>query len=247
MTGDPCGPCGRCCRDFVVPLSGLDLWRLVRSQRLAPEDFTVSFPAKEPSAQSFILEPAGPHLLLGLDKRGAFAVGRPCVFLLELDGLSRCGVHADRPVVCRAYPMALTAGAIRRSPDAACPSGAFEGPAAFADWGPVLAEHSLAWEIHGRAAARWNARVHAAGARLPLSLFLALLVDLHDQLALRLGPGWALPPAGTTPGGLDARVARAAAAAEVVLRDRFPGLPETAPGAADAGTPTRSGANGPAR
>ncbi|MBV9358151.1 MAG: YkgJ family cysteine cluster protein, partial [Chloroflexi bacterium] len=115
---NPCATCGKCCRSYVVPVCGYDIWRISTEQRLGPEQFVVAYPLKEAASESFILEPNGGRLGLALDKRGPFTINRACIFLVELAGSNaRCGIYADRPVVCQVYPMSFHEGLISQRPD----------------------------------------------------------------------------------------------------------------------------------
>src|SRR6476659_1979688 len=84
--GAPCATCAACCRSYLVPVCGQDVWRLSRSQRLAPEQFLVAWLQTEPGPDGFLLEPGGRPYGLGLGKRTRFAADQPCVFLMRLSG-----------------------------------------------------------------------------------------------------------------------------------------------------------------
>src|SRR5690242_11082305 len=105
---NPCAACGLCCRSYIVPVCGYDVWRISTAQRLSPEQFLVSYPPADPGLDSFLLAAKEPPQALALDKQGRFARKQPCVFLLRLaDGTDRCGIYDHRPVTCQAYPMAI--------------------------------------------------------------------------------------------------------------------------------------------
>lgn len=77
-----CGRCSRCCRHKGIPLNPYEVLRLARRQGLTTTEFIRRF-----------TDAAGTQL--GQRADGA------CVFLTA----QGCGVHADRPLVCRIYPL----------------------------------------------------------------------------------------------------------------------------------------------
>lgn len=78
-----CGRCSRCCRDKGIMLNPYEVLRLARNQGLTTTDFIARF-----------TERSGTKLKQRDDGS--------CVFL----GATGCQVHADRPLVCRIYPLA---------------------------------------------------------------------------------------------------------------------------------------------
>ncbi len=83
-----CGRCSRCCREKGITLNPFEVLRLARNRGLTTTDFIARF-----------TERAGTLLRQRDDGR--------CVFL----GAAGCEVHADRPLVCRIYPLARHVGA----------------------------------------------------------------------------------------------------------------------------------------
>ncbi|MGA8007284.1 MAG: YkgJ family cysteine cluster protein [Burkholderiales bacterium] len=77
-----CGRCSRCCRNKGIMLNPYEVLRLARNQDLVTTDFIARF-----------TERSGTKLKQRDDGS--------CVFL----GAQGCGVHADRPLVCRIYPL----------------------------------------------------------------------------------------------------------------------------------------------
>ena len=77
-----CGRCSRCCRHKGIALNPYEVLRLARHQGLTTTEFLARFTDR-----------AGTQLKQRAD--GA------CVFL----GAEGCSVHADRPLVCRIYPL----------------------------------------------------------------------------------------------------------------------------------------------
>jgi Fe-S-cluster containining protein len=83
-----CGCCTRCCFDKVIPLGPYEVARLARNRGTSTADFLARYTT-----------PAGTALLSREDGS--------CVFLDE----HGCGVHADRPLACRLYPLGRIVGA----------------------------------------------------------------------------------------------------------------------------------------
>jgi len=80
-----CNQCSRCCYDKRIQVNPYEVARLARNQGLSTTDLIGT-----------CLEPGKPYLNNQPD--GA------CVLLTD----QRCGVHADRPLVCRLYPLGQT-------------------------------------------------------------------------------------------------------------------------------------------
>src|ERR1043165_3124657 len=85
----PCATCGACCRSYVVPLCGYDVWLISTHQRLGPEQFVVTYPQEVGALDGFLLDDESPPYGLALDKQGKFTPHKSCVFLVHLaDGHS---------------------------------------------------------------------------------------------------------------------------------------------------------------
>lgn len=162
---------GRCCRQYLVPLTCLDVHALSRALALDPERFAELVPDDDPDGIRF--EPVGQTFSIALARPDAAAERPPCVFLMELPGgAARCGVYADRPLACRAFPMTAAAGGVAVLPGIPCPAGSWER-AALDGWSPTLRRAAEEAEAHRRIVAAWNARVDAgtAGAATPSAFF----------------------------------------------------------------------------
>ena len=77
-----CHACSRCCHDKIIHLNPYEVARLAQNRGIGTTEFLTQY-----------TDAAGTAL-----KR--VEVGA-CIFLTE----SGCGVHADRPLVCRIYPL----------------------------------------------------------------------------------------------------------------------------------------------
>jgi Fe-S-cluster containining protein len=175
-----------CCYEYVVPLCGADVWALARAQKLPPEQFAVAYTIPETRPETFRLEKGGPMHGLALDKRGKFELKQPCVFLLDLPGgFRRCGVYADRPLVCRAYPMASRRGGgitLRDKP--LCPEGAWPRSEQLRPyWRTTVQGMEMAYDVYAEVVARWNARVEATPGRATMNEYFSYLMTVYDQLA----------------------------------------------------------------
>lgn len=105
-----CNQCGACCREFYIPLSHIDVLRLlVAYPEAAPEELFLLRPVDPPDIEALLLEGSFWHLML---QRREDA----CRFLLE-DG--RCGTYESRPRACRTFPFdQAPLGLLRILPDA---------------------------------------------------------------------------------------------------------------------------------
>ena len=81
-----CNACSRCCRDKTIQVNPYELARLSRGLGLPVAEVVVRY------------TDGGVHLRRREDGR--------CVFL----GAAGCSVHADRPLVCRLYPLGRIVG-----------------------------------------------------------------------------------------------------------------------------------------
>ena len=77
-----CNQCSRCCYDKRIQVNPYEVARLARNKGLSTTEFIATY-----------LEPGKPYL----DNQPDGA----CVLLTN----QGCGVHADRPLVCRIYPL----------------------------------------------------------------------------------------------------------------------------------------------
>ena len=77
-----CNQCSRCCYDKRIQVNPYEVARLAQNKGLSTTEFIAKY-----------LEPGKPYL----DNQPSGA----CVFLTD----QGCGVHADRPLVCRLYPL----------------------------------------------------------------------------------------------------------------------------------------------
>lgn len=180
----PCASCGTCCRTYIVPVCGQDVWRLARHLHVDPADFLVAWREEEPGPDRFRVEPDGPPYTLVLDKRAWSREQSACVFLLRLpNGQDRCGVYDHRPAACRAYPMLLLREAVALRDDPLCPPGAWppDEPRRPA-WREALQRARMGFDVYHLVVARWNARL-ASGGTARFGDYYAYLLGAYDALA----------------------------------------------------------------
>ena len=121
-TSNPCATCGACCRSYIVPVCGQDIWRISHRQRLDPEHFLIPVPQPQPRSDGFRSQPGAWTYALMLDKQGRLKVDQSCVFLVHLvGGHDRCGIYDHRPVVCQAYPMVMAPRGVTLRDASLCP------------------------------------------------------------------------------------------------------------------------------
>jgi Fe-S-cluster containining protein len=217
----PCATCGVCCRSYLVPVCGYDVWLISRRLHLEPARFVVAWQEEEPSVDGFRIEPGGPPFSLVLDKRGWSRERSPCVFLLRLPGgHDRCGIYQHRPVSCRAYPMVLLGDAVALRDDPLCPPGAWSPEdARLPVWRDELQHARMQFDVYRAVVDRWNARIGAAppSTSVDLSDYYGYLLATYDALAeldagigqgglARLRAGWRAPLHTVGPDGTGARV-----------------------------------------
>jgi len=77
-----CRACRRCCHNKLIQVNPYEIARLARNRGISTTEFIDQY-----------LSADGPHL--------RFLDNTACVFLTERG----CGVHPDRPLVCRLYPL----------------------------------------------------------------------------------------------------------------------------------------------
>jgi Fe-S-cluster containining protein len=208
---DPCATCGACCRSYLVPVFGQDLYRLVTRRQLDPRSFVFFCEQEEPDRVGFRLQSGGTTYGLALDKKHKLEAAQPCTFLIEhADGSSRCGVYEDRPIACITYPMAKAPGGAALLPAALCPPDAWTpDEPANPHWTQALHRVDRYRDTYVEVINRWNAFIDSlAGELRPPEHFIAYVLQVYKRLALleeELGPHalaeiertWASLPAGS--------------------------------------------------
>jgi Fe-S-cluster containining protein len=184
---NPCATCGACCRSYVVPVCGYDVWRISQAQRLAPEQFVIAVAQPEPRTDGFRLEPAGPTYGLMLDKQGRLQANQSCVFLFHLaGGNDRCGIYPDRPVVCRSYPMVIAPRGVTFRDKPLCPPDSWpEAELRKRSWRHAVLRVNMQFDLYADVVARWNARVDLAhaGSGFALAEYFSYLINVYERVA----------------------------------------------------------------
>jgi Fe-S-cluster containining protein len=207
----PCHDChGKCCRFYIVPITGFDVWRISTALHLDPTSFVVAGGQREGDKfnDGFILQPDEKPRYLALDKRGKFDRFKPCTFLVDLaNGSGRCGIYEHRPAACRVYPMTLNDGAVDLHESIVCTPGNWTPEEVrHRRWVSMLRESYMEFDIYGEVVKRWNTRVaYAGGAELTLKDFLNYIMNAYSRIAeierdtppttlSRVRETWPLPP-----------------------------------------------------
>jgi Fe-S-cluster containining protein len=185
VPADPCAPCGLCCRSYLVPVFGHDLYRLVTRQNIDPRQFVFFCEQEEPDRVGFRLKTGGTSYGLALTKKHKLEATQPCTFLVEHDdGGSRCGVYEHRPIACSTYPMSRTPTGIALSSTALCPPGSWaDDEAARPSWAAGLHRLSRYRDTYVEVINRWNAWVDINEDERPSQHFIAYVLQVYDRLA----------------------------------------------------------------
>ncbi len=159
MNAGKCTACrGQCCYGALARLSWDDVRRIQRAQRLAFTSFARIVPDEDRIAKDFALAfvlgaRSSPHLLA---LRHSSRVACACTFLVLVAG-QPCGIYADRPAVCRVYPMQLDEATIAVRDDVTCRPAYWDltrlEPAPYLD--AIRLQH-CEWRIFERTVAVWN-------------------------------------------------------------------------------------------
>lgn len=117
---DGCSGCsGRCCYDVIVRVTPFDVWRLARAHRLRFDEIVVPWQEPKPSELGLRLDASENRYLTILPRHPLEQSA--CAFLVHLsDGVKRCGVYADRPLVCEVYPFEMKYGTVDLRADVRC-------------------------------------------------------------------------------------------------------------------------------
>lgn len=184
--GSCLGCTGYCCLVYSVPVIGYDVWRIVQGQRLAPTLFVQCDPEDMPTDIGFLLRAPGPTYGLSLRHSPRPHTREPCVFLMQLrDGVYRCGIYSDRPLVCQTYPMRMNETSIFVRSDALCPPGSWANlDQVQTPWRERLQLRQTEWQRYGEVVAIWNAMVRtcSAPAGFELDTYLAYLINAYDLI-----------------------------------------------------------------
>jgi len=203
----PCARCSEgCCREYLVTVTGLDVYRITRGLGLAPGQFVVAVPVGDRHVEGFRLAAGGERFQLALDKRRDGERAGWCVFWMPLGraGAGRCGIYAHRPQVCRTYPATLVDGEVARRDDVLCPAGSWGPGSALAspDWRRRAERQFAEYELDAIVNHRWNGHAAVAEGDDPLDAYASWMLAVYA--ALDAAPGAPLDWEGPHPGVLAA-------------------------------------------
>jgi Fe-S-cluster containining protein len=182
-SASPCDACdARCCRAYVVPLTGDDAWRLTRATGVPLHRLVACAPQREPDGPGFLLEPGGPLQQLVLAAQACHPMA-PCAFLRAEDGVGRCGVYAARPRACRRFPAVRAGGAVAAREGTPCPPGAWTAARMRGlSWRVALAREEREAALWGEVVADWNRRLRARGEAVSALAWLDHLLETYAFL-----------------------------------------------------------------
>jgi Fe-S-cluster containining protein len=182
----PCATCREgCCREYLVTVTGLDVYRIARGLGLATAQFTVAVPIVKPGVEGFRLGPADDRFQLALDKQREPPHDGWCVFWMPFgESSGRCGIYPHRPQVCQTYPATMVDGEVARRDDVLCPAGS---------WGPGSALMGEAWrrraerqfaeyELDAIVNHRWNAEAIPEGQAAALDAYATWMLGVYAAL-----------------------------------------------------------------
>jgi len=92
---------GKCCKEFTVYLTHLDIRRLSSVLGLAPGAFIRLYEVV-PRHKHPVINLSTGEVRIGLRRENG-----GCCFLVNQEGALRCGVHDHKPMECRIYPYGL--------------------------------------------------------------------------------------------------------------------------------------------
>lgn len=164
MSDDACASCsGHCCYDMIVRVNGYDAWRIAHAQRIPYPNFVMIGQDAEGTGYGF--------KLAGRPGMHSFYLRRSehseaCTFLVHIsEETKRCGIYADRPTVCRVYPMHFHHGAVAMRDDVRCKPTDFTMAALdVGHWRSLLLDFHCEWTMYGWALNVWNQSVEKTGA-----------------------------------------------------------------------------------
>jgi Fe-S-cluster containining protein len=182
-SASPCDACdARCCRVYVVPLTGEDAWRLAQATGVPLHRLVACAPQREPDGPGFLLAPDGPLHQLVLAEQACHPMA-PCAFLRVEGAVGRCGAYAARPRACRRFPAVRRGLAVGAREGTPCPPGAWSAARmAGLSWRVALAREEREAALYGEVVADWNARLRARGAPATALAWLDHLAETYAFL-----------------------------------------------------------------
>lgn len=175
-----CTECGNCCSDTIVPISHLDVQRLMQGTGLKATDLCTFYTPKDFDDGGDSLEFAnldGGRFTLGLRKRFDKENDRDsCAFFKD----NRCSVYESRPVTCRVWPFTLSFDASGKRVTSLSINPALPCPYEL-DGKNTLSQVMADWNWDDRQDGEWSAKVrewnrtHTKGTEEEFLAYLGLL------------------------------------------------------------------------
>ncbi|MEW5850005.1 MAG: YkgJ family cysteine cluster protein [Myxococcota bacterium] len=176
----PCTGChAECCRARVV-MNVPDLVRLVAPLQMPPSSACDLVECETRNGEPILIGETPKQIVL---RKGDDDF---CVFLMNVDGHRRCGVHAIRPAICRIYPFSWERGNMRYQMGyVACPSMWVVGEARKNAVLDDVESHEHDRVLDRKLVRRWNAR--PAEERTPQGFWRFAMVEGAAELGLDVG------------------------------------------------------------
>lgn len=187
MSHSPCPACTHhhCCRDYVVTITGSDMWRLARHFQIAPEQFLALCRVSEITRDCFTLGDDG-QFRIALQKHGPNDTPleqRWCAFwMTPLGEYGRCAAYDARPQACQVYPAFLDGGVVHLRADALCaPRSWTLANIDLERWQRALVLYGMEEDIYYAVVAAWNHAINVASASATASVYYAYLMAIYDR------------------------------------------------------------------
>jgi len=175
-----CTDCGNCCSDTLVPITDLDIKRIMEGTGLKPFDICTFYKSEDFEDKGDGLEFANldsGRRTLGLRKKFDKENDRDsCIFFKE----NRCSIYESRPVTCRVWPFTLAFDATGKRVTKVSINDALPCPFEL-DGKNTLPELVSVWNWDDRQDATWSAKVrewnrtHTAGTEEEFLKYLGLM------------------------------------------------------------------------
>lgn len=178
----------RCCSAYLVPLTGMDIWRISQTMELPPFAFTL-YTDSSPDTLGFALDTSDRRYEVVLARhRDREDQDTSCAFLWRLpDGHAQCGLGRLRPGVCKTYPYGTVGGILYVGDCSGC---------SCKNWAAneidsveiveQLRRHKSELAEYQEILRSWNDRVRRVGSECSYFEFCDYLVSAYSELHGRL-------------------------------------------------------------
>lgn len=167
---------------------GYDAWRIKRAQGLEFSQFVVAQIENDPHGDAFRIGEKSYAMFLGKNPAAPSA----CTFLMHFpDDVRRCGIYAERPLVCAVYPMTLRFGAVDLRDDVVCKTSNWDmANLTYPKWRRAILEHHLESATYFRVAQHWNEGAPADAALEDYYRYVERSFDRIDSARSGMGAGF---------------------------------------------------------